>query len=280
MNFKVHQEILSDQSIPDPQPPQQAVRISPLPISQENEDEMDEFIRQAYADGMLNDDSHLAPQPTDHRSSLSSYNTIQPSTVTRNSLTEQREEEEEVIFVTDEDDIHTRFSEQDIVPLFSPMPNDIFSSLSPPRPATPPSRPPMKKISLPFTYLSLIRSPTFSSHTTHEDFQIKACFSSLVSNPRLINNQYDLQAYVNDGSDCLLVRLASDLLTQRIGITVDELMRQRKACQNDSDKQKFQSDFNDRLKKFGHGLQRLYSTMTIRFFSDNQIPMIIQIDDD
>ena len=268
LNFKVHLQILPDQSIPDPQP-RQTVPIPSVPVSQENEDEMDEFIRQAYADGMLNDDNH--------RPSVASYSTIQPSTMTKNSPIEQRDD---VILVTDDDNDHYHSYQRDIPPVFSPVPHEIFSCLSPPRPASPPSRLPMMKISLPFTYLSLIRSPTFSSHTDQEDFQIKACFSSLVSNPRLINNQYDLQACVNDGSDCILVRLASDLLTQRIGITVDELMRQRKACQNDLDKQKFQSDFNERLKKFGHGMQRLYSTMTIRFFSDNQIPMITQIDDD
>jgi hypothetical protein len=56
-------------------------------------------------------------------------------------------------------------------------------------------------------------------------------------------------------------------------------MTKRKACQNDFDKQKFQTDFNERLKKFGHGMARLNTTMTIRFFSDNQMPMVIQIDD-
>lgn len=237
---------------------------------------MDEFIRQAYANGMFDDDSHSASEPIASIPPVSSYSsTIQPSTTTTTSSIRQHEEE---IVVFDDEDNHPHLSERDIPPLFSPISHEIFSCLSPiPSPTPMPS--PMKKISLPFTYLSLIRSPTFAFQSTHEDFLIKACFSSLVSNPRLVNNEYDLQAYVNDGSDCLLVRLASDLLTQRIGITVPELMKQRKACQNDLEKQKFQADFNERLKKFGHGMQRLYSTMTIRYFADNQIPMITQIDD-
>ena len=237
---------------------------------------MDDFIRQAYADGMFDDNSHRAPEPVAFNPPLSSYSsTIQPSTATTISPVRQHDEE---VVVLDEDENLPHRSEGDIPPLFSPISHDIFSCLSP-DPAPVPTQPPMIKIALPFTYLSLIRSPTSAFHSTHEDFQIKACCSSLVTNPRLVNNEYDLQAYVNDGSDCLLVRLASDLLAQRIGITVPELLKQKRACQNDSDKQRFQADFNERLKKFGHGMQRLYSTMTIRYFADNQIPMITQIDD-
>jgi hypothetical protein len=236
---------------------------------------MDEFIRQAYADGMLNDDSHIAPEPINYNPSVSSYNTIQTSTTT-NHVPTSIDELQELILLSDDDDDNDRSSHIDIPLPSSTISNGQFSHHSSPIPPPPPL---VKKISLPYTYLSLIPHSTFSLHTSHTDYQIKGCFSSLVTNPRLIKNEFDLQAYLNDGSDCLLVRLASDLLAQRIGITVNELMTKRKACQNDFDKQKFQTDFNERLKKFGHGMARLNTTMTIRFFSDNQMPMVIQIDD-
>jgi len=56
-------------------------------------------------------------------------------------------------------------------------------------------------------------------------------------------------------------------------------MIKRKECKNDMDKQKFQTDFNERLKKFGHGMARLNAIMTIRFCSDNQTPIVIKIDE-
>ncbi len=232
---------------------------------------MDEFIRQAYADGMLNDDNHLAPEPINYNSSVSLYNTILPTSTTTNPIPTSIEPPEELILLSDDDDDDNHSSHIDIPPPPSFISYDQLSYNSSPIPP-----PPVQKISLPYTYLSLIPHSIFSPY---QDYQIKGCFSSLVSNPRLIKNEFDLQAYLNDGSDCLLVRLASDLLAQRIGITVNELMTKRKACQNDFEKQKFQKDFNERLKKFGHGMDRVNATMTIRFFSDNQIPMVIQIDD-
>jgi hypothetical protein len=250
----------------------------------ENEDEMDEFIRQAYADGMLNDDSHIAPNPSDYNPSLLSYNTTQPSTTT-NRIPTPIDESEELILLSDDDDNDNHSSHVNIHPPSSTISYDQTSHLSstipsPPPPPPPLVQPPVMKISLPYTYLSLVRHPTFSSNTTYQDFQIKGCFSSLASNPRLIKNEFDLQAYVNDGSDCILIRLASDLLVQRIGITVTELLNKRRECKTDFDKQKFQTDFNERLKKFGHCMQHLYAIMTIRFFSDNnQIPMVINIDE-
>jgi hypothetical protein len=226
---------------------------------------MDEFIRQAYADGMLNDDNHIAPSPMNHNSSLSSYNT---TTTTTNYIPTPIDQPEEFILLSDEDDNSNPSSR---IPI-PPSSYDQASHLSSPLP-------PMIKVSLPYTYLSLIAHPTFSSNITHQDFLIKASFSSLHGNPRLVKNEFDLQVYVNDGSDCLLVRLASDLLTQRLGITGPELMAKRKECKSDFDKQKFQTDFNGRLKKFGYDMEHLYTTMTIRFFSDNQIPLIIKIDE-
>jgi len=239
---------------------------------------MDEFIRQAYADGMLNDDSHVAPNPIDDNPSLSLYNTTLTS-ITTNRIPTPVDQPEELILLSgdDDDDNNNDYSSHiSIPPPLSTISNDPTSYLSSP---IPPSPAPLIKISLPYTYLSLVRDPIFPSNTTYQDFSIKGCFSSLVSNPRLIKNEFDLQAYLNDGSDCLLVRLASDLLAQRIGITVTELMTKRKECKNDLDKQKFQTDFNERLKKFGHGMGRLNAIMTIRFFSNNEIPMVMKIDE-
>jgi hypothetical protein len=237
---------------------------------------MDEFIRQAYADGMLNDDSRVAPNPIDYNPSLSLNNTTLPSTTT-NRIPTPVDQPEELILLSDDDDNSNYLSHISIPPPSSTISYDQTSYLS--SLAPPPLPPPVIKISLPYTYLSLVRDPIFPSNTTYQDFSIKGCFSSLVTNPRLIKNEFDLQAYLNDGSDCLLVRLASDLLAQRIGITVTQLMTKRKECKNDLEKQKFQTDFNERLKKFGHGMQRLIGIMTIRFFSDNEIPMVMKIDE-
>ncbi|CAF4913375.1 unnamed protein product, partial [Rotaria magnacalcarata] len=266
----------------------------------EEEDEMDEFIRQAYADGMLNDNSQIVANSNDRNPPPlpppSSYNTIQASnnttntirtTATTNRLSTQMNQPEDLILISDDDDSH--LSEINM-PSLPPSSLSLsynqrshiatFFSPAPPPPQPPPVvRPPVPKISLPYTYLSLIRYQTSSLNATYQDFTIKACFSSLVSNPRLVKNEFDLQAYINDGSDCILVRLASDLLAQRIGITVAELMIKRKECTNDIDKQKLQMNFNERLKIFGHHMAQLNAIMTLRYFSDNEKPMVMTIDD-
>ncbi|CAM4741440.1 unnamed protein product [Rotaria magnacalcarata] len=266
----------------------------------EEEDEMDEFIRQAYADGMLNDNSQIVANSNDRNPPPlpppSSYNTIQSSnnttntirtTATTNRLSTQMNQPEDLILISDDDDSH--LSEINM-PSLPPSSLSLsynqrshiatFFSPAPPPPQPPPVvRPPVPKISLPYTYLSLIRYQTSSLNATYQDFTIKACFSSLVSNPRLVKNEFDLQAYINDGSDCILVRLASDLLAQRIGITVAELMIKRKECTNDIDKQKLQMNFNERLKIFGHHMAQLNAIMTLRYFSDNEKPMVMTIDD-
>ena len=262
---------------------------------------MDEFIRQAYADGMLNDDSHIAPPSMDFDPPpISSYNTIPPSTASTNRIPPSTastnrissstastnrisssmastnripspiDRPEELILISDDDEN----SFQPYIPPLSPIlsNNQIFH--------LPPIRTAVIKVSLPYTYLSLIPHRTFLFNATYQDSFIKACFSSLVGNPRVIKSEYELQAYLNDGSDCLLVRLASDLVGQRIGITVTELMTKRRECKNDSDRQRFQTDFNERLKKFGHEMSNVNAIMTIRFYSDKQqMPMVIQIDD-
>lgn len=232
---------------------------------------MDEFIRQAYADGMLNDDSHIAPDPTDYN--LSTNSTTQPSTA--NQVSTSIDEPKELIYISDDDDDNETHPPE--INIFPSLSSSHFSTPAPP--PLPPTRPSVTKVSLPYTYLSLIPHEILSSNSNYQDFSINGCFASLVTNPRLIKNEFDLQAYVNDGSDCLLVRLASDLLAQRIGITPIELLNKRRECQNDMDKQKFQVDFNERLKRFGYGMSRLNTIMIIRFFSDNQIPIVIKIDE-
>jgi hypothetical protein len=244
---------------------------------------MDEFIRQAYADGMMNDDSHIAPNPIDYNppppppSPPSSYYTAQPSTTT-NQVPISNDELEELILISDDDESHS--SQMNIpLPSSSFSYNQSFHLSSPVRPPPPPVRAPVVKVSLPYTYLSLIPRKISSSNTNYQDFTIKGCFSTIVSNPRIIKNEFDLRANLNDGSDCLLVRLASDFITQHIGITVTELITKRNECKSITEKQKFQADFNERFKQFGHEVERLNTMMTIRFFSDNQIPMVIKIDE-
>ena len=234
---------------------------------------MDEFIRQAYADGMLNDTSHMAPDATDYHQPPAPDETHQPATVYPRRTSRVIDPPEELILVSDDDD--SSFQRGISPPPFSYH----YTADLPSPPPAPPVRSSVITVSLPYTYLALIRHQSLPSTVAHQDHSIQGCFSSLVTNPRLIKNEFDLQAYLNDGSDCLLVRLASDLLAQRIGITVTELMNKRKLCQNDFDKQKFQSDFNERLRKFGHGMARLNAMMTIRFFADSQMPMVIAIDD-
>jgi hypothetical protein len=243
----------------------------------EDEDEMDEFIRQAYADGMLNDHSQIAPDPMDDNPSPSSFNTNQPSTTTNttiNRISTYIDEPEELIYISDDEDKH--LSEMNIPPS-STLSYNQTSHISSPDFSIP-VQPPVIKVSLPYTYLSLIRHSTFPSNKTHQDFSIKGCFASLVGNPRIIKNDFELQAYLNDGSDCLLVRLASDILVQRIGVTPNELMTKRKECKNDLEKQKLQKDFNERLKEFGPDMDRVNAIITIRIFSDNQTPIVIKID--
>lgn len=266
---------------------------------------MDEFIRQAYADGMLNDDSHIAPDPIDYHppAPVSSYNTntipssttitttIRSSTATTiarsSSMTAQRnptpmDDPDELIYLSDDDNFSSNIN---IPPSTSTIPynqtSHVYSPIPPPPPPPPPPtvKPTVPRISLPYTYLSLVRHPTFPSNTTFQDFLIKGCFSSLVGNPRIIKNEYDLRGYLNDGSDCLLIRLASDLLGQRIGMTVKELNEKRAECKNDFDKQNLQTSFNERFKKFGHQMQSLHAMITLRFFSDEQVPMVINIDE-
>ncbi|CAF0801492.1 unnamed protein product [Rotaria sordida] len=264
LNIKVHPPIVSNDS---------TNRITDRQTNQDNfhddEDEMDEFIRQAYADGMLNDDSHVAPESIDYNPPPpSSYNTIQPSTTTTNRIPTPIDQPEEVILISDDDD-DNYLLQTNIPPTESSLSDNQISDVSsfapPSSPPPPPVRPSIPKVSLPYTYLSLIRHQISQSNRNYQDFIIKGCFSSLVKNPRVIKNEFDLLAYVNDGSDCLLVRLASDLLAHRIGITVLELIIKRKECKNDIDKQKFQTDFNERLKKFGHNDDR----RIIIVFEDN-----------
>jgi hypothetical protein len=233
---------------------------------------MDAFLRQAYADGMLDDHSHIAPDPIEETRPALSISTEQISSVNVETLSLPVDPPNELILLSD-DDADDSFQLE--IPQLPPLSfTETLSSCS-----TSKAQSDTITVSLPYTYLSLIQSQIVPSNKLHEDYSIKGCFSSLVTNPRLIKNEFDLQAYLNDGSACLLVRLASDLLAQRIGITVTQLMAKRKECKNDMDKQKFQADFNERLKKFGHGMAHLNAMMTIRFFSDNQTPMVIDIDE-
>ena len=237
---------------------------------------MDEFIRLAYADGMLSDDDHVTQESMNYNSS-SLYNTSVTATLT-NRIPTPIDQSEELILLSDDDNDNNPCQTNTVSTpsSYNHQTAHILSSVPPPLPIVRSSVP---KVSLPFTYLSLVRHQPFPLNTHYQDFSIKACFSSLASNPRVIKNEFDLQAYVNDGSDCILVRLASDLLAQRIGITVAELMAKRRECKNDFDKQKFQKDFNEQLKKFGHGMNHLNALMTIRIFSNHEIPMVIKIDE-
>ena len=227
---------------------------------------MDEFIRQAYADGMFDDDNRPAADPVDHGPSA-----ITP-TASLNPVSTANDRPEELIFILDDDD--DRSFEQEMPPLPSPPFQPTLLSRQ-----SSIARPPIITVSLPYTYLSLIRAQSIPSHKSYQDHLIKGCFSSLSSNPRLVKNEFDLQAYLNDGSDCLQVRLAPDLLSQRLGITGSELMRRRHTITNDMEKQRFQMEFNERLKKFGNRMQYLHALITVRLFSDDQIPMVMKIED-
>ncbi|CAF4659899.1 unnamed protein product, partial [Rotaria socialis] len=295
LNIKVHPPMTNDNLIN---------RAADARTNQNNfyeeEDEVDELIRQAYADGMLNDNSQIVANSNDRnppppsslpystiRSSNNATNTIR-TTATTNRLSTQMNQPENLILISDDDDSHLSEINMPSLPPSSSSSSSLSSYnqrshiptfFSPAPPPPPTVRPPVPKISLPYTYLSLIRYQTSSLNATYQDFTIKACFSSLVSNPRLVKNEFDLQAYINDGSDCILVRLASDLLAQRIGITVAELMIKRKECTNDIDKQKLQMNFNERLKIFGHNMAQLNAIMTLRYFSDIEKPMVMAIDE-
>ncbi|CAF2963446.1 unnamed protein product [Rotaria sp. Silwood2] len=280
LNFKVHPPTISNDTtntIPDRQ------------INQDNfhedEDEMDEFIRQAYADGMFNDDSHIAPEPIDYNPPPLSYNTIQPSTTITNRISIPINQPKELIVISDDDDDYNFLPQTNIPSTELSLSNNQISHISfsapsplPPPPPPPPVRSSVPKISLPYTYLSLIRHQTFLSNTNYQDFIIKGCFSSLISNPRIIKNEFYFEAYINDGSDCLPAQFAPDLLSQHIGITAAEVLTKRNECKNDIDRKKLQTNVNDRFKIFCHPLQHLIAIITIRFFSDNEKPMVIKID--
>ena len=227
---------------------------------------MDDFIRQAYADGMFDDDSRLAPDPV---GSVQSAITTSASLHPTSAIDDPRDE---LILLSDEDD---RLFDSEMPPL----PSSPFQQPTLPSRQSSITRPAPITVSLPYTYLSLIRAQSIPSHKSYQEHQIRGCFSSLSSNPRLIKNEFELLAYINDGSDCLQIRLASDLLAERIGITVPELMTRKNACANDAEKRRFQMDFNDRLKRFGHGMSLLITPMTIRFFSDGQMPVVTKIAD-
>lgn len=227
---------------------------------------MDDLIRQAYADGMFDDDSRLAPGPVGSvQSAITTTASLDPTSAIYDPP-------EELILLSDEDD---RLFE----PEMPPLPSSPFQQPTVPSRHSSITRPAPITVSLPYTYLSLIRSQSIPSHKSYQDHQIRGCFSSLSSNPRLIKNEFELLAYINDGSDSLQIRLASDLLAQRIGITVPELLTRKNACANDVEKRSFQMDFNDRLKRFGHGMSLLITPMTIRLFADGQMPMVMKIED-
>lgn len=252
---------------------------------------MDTFIRQAYADGILDDESEIAPsysrnQPTQRKPSPKPEPRRKPSPKPEprrkpspkpepkriqqkpnSPPVTKAEKPQEVIFIPDDDDHNFQTDE-----FF-----EMLSASIEPDPLPPPL--PIIKVSMPYTYLSIAASQKVPSSKTYQDHRIKACFSSLTKNPHLVKNEYDLEAFINDGSDCLLVRLASDFLAQRIGITASELLIRRRQCQTDSDKQRLQADFNERLKRLSYQMGHLYSVMTVRFFSDNQKPMVISVDD-
>lgn len=249
---------------------------------------MDELIRQAYADGMLNDDSQIVAEVYGYNSSPLSHNTAQPSTTTTtitNQISTSIHQQEEVIVVSDDED-DKRSVQKKLPPLLPPVLSSSSSSLPYEQTSirthtpvvTPVTKPLVNKISLPYTYLSLIRHIKPPFNTNYQDHLIKACFSTLASNPRLVKNEFDLQAYVTDGSDCLLIRIASDIIAQHIGLTAAELLAKRNECKNDVERQRMQKDFNERLKQFGNDMQRIYNQMTIRFFSDNTMPTVIKID--
>ena len=234
-----------------------------------DEDDMDDFLRQAYADGMFDDDPPLPeppsppppPRPPARVASPPSRPSPRPAPV------QTKVRSKEVIIISDEEDHYRCDSYHDELP--------TIPSVSPVRPA-----PPSKIIvTVPYTYLSMVRSKPIPTYQTYQDYTVHGCFASLVSNPRLIKNEYELQAYLNDGSDCLLVRLASDLLAQRIGITVNELLTKRQTCKTDVEKQKFQTDFNERLKQFGYRMGQVIGSITVRFLSDNRMPTVISIEE-
>ncbi|CAF4534328.1 unnamed protein product [Rotaria sp. Silwood1] len=276
LNIKVHPPIVSNNA---------TNTITDRPINQddfhEDEDEMDEFIRQAYADGMLNDDSHIAPEPIEHNPLPSSYNTVQSSTTNNNNrIITSIDQPEELILISDDDDDYNHLLKTNISPIESSLFDTEISniSFSAPPPPPRPVRPLVPKISLPYTYLSLIRHQIPLWNTSYQDFIIKGCFSSLIKTTRIIKNEYYLEAYLNDGSDCLLVRIASDLITQHVGITAVELKVKRQEYKNVIDQQKFQTDINQRLQKFADDMRVVHAIITIRFFSDNEIPMVLKVD--
>lgn len=241
-------------------------------VSQNDEDDMDAFLRQAYADGMFDDDPPVPdpPSPPNTAPALAPVAVALPArTSTSSAPATNIRPKKEVIIISDEEEDHHRYD------LYRDELPPIYSS-PPPLCRTPP---PKITVSVPYTYLSIVRSQSIPTYQTHQDYIVQGCFSSLVSNPRLIKNEYELQAYLNDGSDCLLVRLASDLLAQRIGITVNELLTKRQNCKTDIEKQRFQTDFNERLKQFGSRMGQVIGLITVRCFSDNRMPTVMCIDE-
>lgn len=292
-------------------------------VSRNDEDDMDAFLRQAYADGMFDDDLPLPeppsppittpviappasrppvvvapavprpplrptpspPQPPVYSVTPPSRPPLRPAPppsqpavrpvpvpVPQPNIIRTKE----VIILSDEEDSSRYDWFRDELPAL-PSASPVRSPS--PLPSPPPPPPAKITVSVPYTYLSVIRSQSVPTFQVYQDYTVHGCFASLVSNPRLIKNEYELQAYLNDGSDCLLVRLASDLLAQRIGITVDELLSKRHTCVTPAEKQKFQTDFNERLKQFGYRLGQVIGLITIRFFSDNRMPTVISINE-
>ncbi|UJR28262.1 hypothetical protein I4U23_009512 [Adineta vaga] len=273
LNTKVHIQISLDNStttVPDIQTNQA------LSHGNENEDEMDDFIRQAYADGVIHDDSHLASNSIDYNPP-SSYSTTlttattttTTTTTTNNQISSTFDDFEELILISDVEE--TRSSHINFAPSFS------YDDLFPSDPVVQPSVPTIK-ICLPYTYISIIRRENLSSIIDFQDFLIKGSFSTMVANPRVVKNEFELEVLINDGSDCIKVRLAPDYLNQRLRMTAGELLSRRNKCQTDVEKRQLQTDFNERLKVFGQEMERVNSTMTIRFFSGDRLPMITHID--
>lgn len=241
---------------------------------------------------MLDDDNHTVPDPIDYyppppplpppppaSSSRNTQQSLNTKTTTNNRTSMEIDQPQDLILISDDDD--TRLSAMNVLPTLSPshQTSHLSTSASPVSSLAPTLviRPSIPNISLPYTYLSLIRHEMSSSTRNNHEFIIKGCFSSLVTNPRVVKNEFDLEALVNDGSDCLLVRIAPNILDQRLGMTAVELMAKRKACKDDADKRKLQMDFNERLKKFGQSMSQLYTLMTIKFSSENEKPVVIKI---
>ncbi|CAF1305071.1 unnamed protein product [Adineta ricciae] len=256
LNVKVHVQINFDDPTTEMSGP-----TTDRALPHGDEDEMDEFIRQAYADGVINDNSQLTSNPPNYDPPSIDFT----NSTTSNQIAPVFDQPNELIYVSDDEE--TRLSDMHLSASF-------FHNQSPP---CAPVVPPTIKICLPFTYLSAIRQEQLSLIIDHEDFVIKGCFSTIVSNPRVVKNDFELEVLLNDGSECIKVRLAPEFLNERLGMTGSELLARRNSCRTDVEKRQLQTDFNDRLKRFGQEMERVNSTMMIRFFSDDRLPEHIKL---